>query len=595
MRSILIRFAVPTLIAVSILAFFGVPYVDRILAEWFRRDVDLRAQLVAHSIEGSLTGFLERGDEKGLANYLGAITTDERLMAIVLCDDGDKALFKTDRTPTQIECSARHDLGERGSSIARLADGSVEVSSFPMGNANGKSVTALIVHDLSFIDRRQSSARNYVLALAGVAASVLALFLGFVFWLLIRRWVNELLADIRGRRFLDDARSEPGSRPLLTQIRRVLREVETTQRLEIDFHENWTPQALQQVVRDHLGAPEVFIVSNREPYIHNAGPSGPVVQARRRAIGCALMVLAVAIASCERTSGPAVVAETAQLICDPAQLSLTAGASGKIAVRANDAAGQRIDGASIRFTVADPRLLRATALGEVTSLGPAGPTSVSITSGSHSLTVPVDVSAGPAHRFEAVGAGPRVMIAGMPPKDRVDVRLLDAFGNPVADSPVRFEAAINPPVSISAATDANGIASATLPTITQAGPFTLNVHASSFPRVSLPLDVQVNAAAAATLEAVKVPASGPVALFAEVELVLRVRDAFGNPVPNVMVRWRTDSGSESFDPRQSLSGPDGLVRTRWLLTGLKRRSTTLRAFVLDDEKIGFKTWVALER
>jgi trehalose 6-phosphate synthase len=172
----------------------------------------------------------------------------------------------------------RRDVGERGSSILKLADGSVEVSSFPMGRALGKPVTALIVHDLSFIDRRQSSARNYVLAAAGVAASVLALFLGFVFWLLIRRWVNELSGDIRGRRFLDDALSEPGSRPLLTQIRRVLREVETTQRLEIDFHENWTPQALQQVVRDHLGSPEVFIVSNREPYIHNATPSGPVVQ-----------------------------------------------------------------------------------------------------------------------------------------------------------------------------------------------------------------------------------------------------------------------------------------------------------------------------
>ena len=72
MRAILIRFAVPTLIAVSILAFFGVPYVDRILAEWFRSDVDLRAQLVAHSMEGSLAGFLERGDKKGLANYLAA-------------------------------------------------------------------------------------------------------------------------------------------------------------------------------------------------------------------------------------------------------------------------------------------------------------------------------------------------------------------------------------------------------------------------------------------------------------------------------------------------------------------------------------------
>jgi trehalose 6-phosphate synthase/phosphatase len=278
MRAILIRFAVPTLIAVSMLAFFGVPYIDRILAQWFRGDVDLRAQLVANSMEESLAGFLERGDKKGMANYLAGITTDERLMAIVLCDADSTTIFTTDRTPAEIRCSGRPDLGERGSNIVKLVDGSVEVSSFPMVGAGGRPVTALIVHDLSFIDRRQSSARNYVLAAAGVAASVLALFLGFVFWLLIRRWINELLGDIRGRRFLDDARSEPGSRPLLTQIRRVLREVETTQRLEIDFHENWTPQALQQVVRDHLGAPEVFIVSNREPYIHNASPSGPVVQ-----------------------------------------------------------------------------------------------------------------------------------------------------------------------------------------------------------------------------------------------------------------------------------------------------------------------------
>jgi trehalose 6-phosphate synthase len=199
-------------------------------------------------------------------------------MAVVLCDDSSKPIFTTGRTPAEITCPVRQDAGDRGSSLVKLADGSVEVSSFPMGTANGRPVTALIVHDLSFIDRRQSSARNYVLAVAGVAASVLALFLGFVFWLLIRRWVNELVGDIRGRRFLDDAHSEPGSRPLLTQIRRVLREVESTQRLEIDFHENWTPQALQQVVRDHLGSPEVFIVSNREPYIHNAGPNGPVVQ-----------------------------------------------------------------------------------------------------------------------------------------------------------------------------------------------------------------------------------------------------------------------------------------------------------------------------
>jgi trehalose 6-phosphate synthase len=65
----------------------------------------------------------------------------------------------------------------------------------------------------------------------------------------------------------------------LTQVRQVLAEAEEKQRLEIDFHENWTPQALRQVVRDHLHSAQVIIVSNREPYIHNFDADHhPVVQ-----------------------------------------------------------------------------------------------------------------------------------------------------------------------------------------------------------------------------------------------------------------------------------------------------------------------------
>jgi len=47
----------------------------------------------------------------------------------------------------------------------------------------------------------------------------------------------------------------------------------------MDFHENWTPQTLQKVVRDHLRASQIIVVSNREPYVHNHDGSGrPVVQ-----------------------------------------------------------------------------------------------------------------------------------------------------------------------------------------------------------------------------------------------------------------------------------------------------------------------------
>jgi trehalose 6-phosphate synthase len=90
-----------------------------------------------------------------------------------------------------------------------------------------------------------------------------------VAWLQIRRWAQVLVGDIRGRRFFGNAQSPRESLPILSQVREVLAEEEEKQRLEIDFRENWTPQALQQVVRDHLNSAQVIIVSNREPYIHN--------------------------------------------------------------------------------------------------------------------------------------------------------------------------------------------------------------------------------------------------------------------------------------------------------------------------------------
>jgi hypothetical protein len=314
---------------------------------------------------------------------------------------------------------------------------------------------------------------------------------------------------------------------------------------------------------------------------------------REFSFASALAVLIMATAGCNRTSGPAEVAEPVTLTAKPARLSLIAGASGKLVARAQDASGNPIDGARLRFGASDPRLLRVTSSGEVTSLGPAGLTSIVMTSGSRSLSVPVDIVAGPAHRFDAVEDSERAMVAGMP--SSVSVRLLDAFDNTVANSGVMAEAATEPPISLSTATDKTGVATFALPALTESGHFFLNVHAPGTPQVSLPLDMRVEAAAPTKLEAVKMLPSGPVALVADFELVLRVRDAFGNPVPNVSVRWRTDSGSKSFDPQQSVSGPDGLVRTRWELAGLKRRRANLRAFVVQNEKIRFETSIALER
>ena len=120
MRAILIRFAIPTLLAVSILAYFGVPFVDRILAGWFRADVDMRAQLVANSMTATLSGLVEQSDQRALREYLNTITADERLLAVVVCRADGTLIYETERTPDAITCALTRGVGEHGGRYLQL-------------------------------------------------------------------------------------------------------------------------------------------------------------------------------------------------------------------------------------------------------------------------------------------------------------------------------------------------------------------------------------------------------------------------------------------------------------------------------------------
>jgi trehalose-6-phosphate synthase len=278
-RSVMLRFVLPVAFASCVVAYFGLPYIERLLAEWFRSDVELRAQLVMHSVEEPITDLVEKGNESRLRTYLAKITADERLLAILVCRSNGSTIFRSERTPATISCDATDGPKPAASRIMQLPSGSVQVSRFDFDSAQPTPFRVLMLHDLSFVDRRQRTARDFVLVFVGISVLLLALLVVLVAWLQLRRWVEVLIGDIRGKRFLDDAESPRASMPILSQVRQVLAEAEEKQRLEIDFHENWTPQALRQVVRDHLHSAQVIIVSNREPYIHNFDANkNPVVQ-----------------------------------------------------------------------------------------------------------------------------------------------------------------------------------------------------------------------------------------------------------------------------------------------------------------------------
>ncbi len=274
-RSVLLRFVLPVALASCVVAYIGLPYIQQLLAEWFRSDVEMRAQLLMHTMEEPITDLVEKGSETRLRAYLAKTAADERLLAILVCRPNGTTIFKSERTPTAIACDAA--TGSNSSHILQLPSGSVQLSSFAFDSADPTPFRVLILHDLSFVDRRQRTARDFVLVFIGISVLLLALLIVLAAWLQLRRWVEVLLGDIRGKRYLDNAKSPRSSMPILTQVREALAEAEAKQRLEIDFRENWTPQALQQVVRDHLHSAQVIIVSNREPYIHNFDAQGRII------------------------------------------------------------------------------------------------------------------------------------------------------------------------------------------------------------------------------------------------------------------------------------------------------------------------------
>ncbi len=273
------RYLLPVAATVGLVAFVGVPYVERILADWFRADVQLRARLVATSIDEGLGPLLDQADLDRARAYLGRVANDERLLGVLVCDALGERVVRTLSVPPDIGC-ARDGAIPAGSSVTRASGrGLFEISSFALSAPSGTEYRILIVHDLGFIDRRNTTARNFLLAFAALVSSALAVLAGLGVRHLLRGWTRVLVGDISRRRFLDDAESASASMPVLAEVRQALRELEAAQRLEIEFRENWTPQALQQVARDQLESCPIIVVSNREPYIHNLDAGGrPIVQ-----------------------------------------------------------------------------------------------------------------------------------------------------------------------------------------------------------------------------------------------------------------------------------------------------------------------------
>jgi trehalose-6-phosphate synthase len=265
-----LRFVLPLAVTIALLAYAVVPLVDRLTLHWSVRDLDMRSRLIADTIQEPLGELLQQGDKGKINRLFARFIKDERLFALGYCNDQGKLLYSTSTFPNALGCTVPSSAPGDPRSMIRLSRGPVHIAISPIEQEGVKRGSLVLVHDMSYVERRSSDTRKYVILLFVVLGVVISLITVLVAHLSWHGWMKGVRAMLRGEGLLRPFSQEPTSelQPLVGDLRMLLRSLDAERRFADDSTVSWTPDTLRNLLRKELAGDQVIVVSNREPYIH---------------------------------------------------------------------------------------------------------------------------------------------------------------------------------------------------------------------------------------------------------------------------------------------------------------------------------------
>jgi trehalose 6-phosphate synthase len=266
-----LRFIIPLVIALTLLAYGVVPLVDKLTLRWSVRDMDIRSRLIANTLHDPLAELLQQGNKTKINSLLLRAIQDERLLALGYCGGDGKLLYRTSTFPESLGCSSAVSQDKATGPLHMLPQGAVHVATYPMDLEGGRSGSLVLVHDMSFVARRSADTRKYVImffTLLGIVVSVITVFVAHLSW---RGWIDGVRAMLRGEGILrpfSQPAVAPELQPLVGDLRTLLRALDTERRFADDATITWSPDSLRKLLHKQLTGERIIVVSNREPYIH---------------------------------------------------------------------------------------------------------------------------------------------------------------------------------------------------------------------------------------------------------------------------------------------------------------------------------------
>jgi trehalose 6-phosphate synthase len=275
------KFLIGLVLSLALLTWATAAIVQRTSRRWFDNDVRLRAELAVRGASEALSAHWSREHRTELDRLLGEITRDEHIMAAEACDADLITLASTPAFPAHLSCReiGAHVVTRRDDpdatwtpwhEITTFAGGSVMVSAIPVENFGKTLGFVILIHDLSYEERRETQTRQFVLlafGLLALAASAATILVARFSW---RGWNEEIKRLARGEK-----PKRPEFQPLVRDVRELVDRIMVDREIELEGGA-WTAQRLKLTLKRHLQGERVVIVANREPYIHQRQEDGSI-------------------------------------------------------------------------------------------------------------------------------------------------------------------------------------------------------------------------------------------------------------------------------------------------------------------------------
>ena len=280
-----LKVVVPLIVSVAFVSLLFAAYQVRTERRVLRNDLSRRAEILAESLQETIEPLFDRGADKNMQRLVERFGQREHLKGIAVYDAEGSALAITSGLPpnfrTRPAAAARAVQLKSGSGeFLRVSDTPLHVFALPLHRDGEMAGTLVVFHDASYIETQVSrTLRDSLLNALIQTLLITALALFLVRW----TFTDPLTRTAKWLRTLRLGQSHPPpSVPqgeifdqLHQEVSHLARDLGTARaiaeaeaRLRDSNASLWTAERLRVSLRNKLQNKPLFVVANREPYMH---------------------------------------------------------------------------------------------------------------------------------------------------------------------------------------------------------------------------------------------------------------------------------------------------------------------------------------